>query len=62
MTFKAHLLAGALVAAALATAEAAGASGADFETAFHVGVEIACKLNHSIAARHYGRKLGVRHS
>ena len=44
---------GPVLAAALATAEAAGASGADFETAFHVGVEIACKLNHSIAARHY---------
>ncbi len=44
---------GPVLAAALATAEAAGASGADLETAFHVGVEIACKLNHSIAARHY---------
>ncbi len=44
---------GPVLAAALATAEAAGASGADLEIAFHVGVEIACKLNHSIAARHY---------
>lgn len=44
---------GPVLAAALATAEAAGASGTDLETAFHVGVEIACKLNHSIAARHY---------
>ena len=44
---------GPVLAAALAAAEAAGVSGADFETAFHVGVEIACKLNHSIATRHY---------
>ena len=44
---------GPVLAAALATAEATGASGTDLETAFHVGVEIACKLNHSIAARHY---------
>lgn len=44
---------GPVLAAALAAAEAAGVTGADFEAAFHVGVEIACKLNHSIATRHY---------
>ena len=44
---------GPVLAAALATAEAAGASGVQLETAFHVGAEIACKLNHSIAAGHY---------
>jgi 2-methylcitrate dehydratase PrpD len=44
---------GPVLAAALAAAEAAGVTGAEFEAAFHVGAEIACKLNHSIATRHY---------
>ena len=44
---------GPVLAAALAAAEAAGATGADLECAFHAGAEIACKLNHAIAARHY---------
>jgi 2-methylcitrate dehydratase PrpD len=43
----------AVFAAALAAAEQGGASGSDLMTAYHVGVEVACKLNHAIDARHY---------
>ena len=44
---------GAVLPAVLAVAEAEGRSGRDVALAFHLGVEVACKLNHAIAARHY---------
>ena len=44
---------GPVLAAALAVAESNGRSGRDFLTAFHAGVEVACRLNHAMAARHY---------
>ena len=42
-----------VLAASLAVAEASGACGREFLTAFHAGVEVANRLNHAIAARHY---------
>jgi 2-methylcitrate dehydratase PrpD len=39
--------------AALAVAETAGSSGADLSLAFHIGSEVAYKLNHAIDQRHY---------
>lgn len=47
-----HATAGVLPAV-LALAEEADLSGQALSAAFHVGVEIACKLNHAIDARHY---------
>lgn len=47
-----HATAGVLPAV-LALAEQVDLSGADLTTAYHVGIEIACKLNHAIDARHY---------
>ena len=44
---------GAVLPAVLAVAEAAGRGGRDVALAFHLGVEVACKLNHAIAPRHY---------
>ena len=43
---------GPVISAALATAEAAGGSGRAVLEAFHVGVEIGCRVSHSIANRH----------
>jgi 2-methylcitrate dehydratase PrpD len=43
---------GPVLSAALATAEPAGRSGRDVLGAFHVGVEIGCRISHSIANRH----------
>lgn len=42
-----------VLAATLAVGEDRGAGGADMLTALHAGVEIACRLNHAIGARHY---------
>ena len=39
--------------AALAIAEAAGMSGRDMELAYHVGVEVECKIAEAISPRHY---------
>ncbi|QOG06106.1 MmgE/PrpD family protein [Aureimonas sp. OT7] len=39
--------------AALAMAEATGASGADFMLAYHLGVEVECKIAEAINPRHY---------
>lgn len=47
-----HATAG-ILPAILALAEEADLSGARLTDAFHVGTEIACKLNHAIDARHY---------
>lgn len=47
-----HATAGVLPAA-LAVAEERGCDGAALSAAFHAGVEIACKLNHAVAQRHY---------
>jgi len=44
---------GAILPAALAIAERTEASGRDLMAAFHIGAEIACKLNHAIDQRHY---------
>ena len=43
----------AILPAALALAEEKAISGRDFATAFHAGNEVACRLSHAIAARHY---------
>ncbi len=43
----------AILSAALALAEARASSGPAFATAFHAGNEVACRLSHAIAARHY---------
>lgn len=43
----------AVLPAVLACAEADGRSGRDVAEAFHVGVEVACKLSHCMGARHY---------
>ena len=43
----------AVLPAALAVAEARGLSGRALSEAFHVGIEVACKLNHAIGQRHY---------
>ena len=45
---------GAVLATALALGESADIGGKDLMAAYHVGVEIACKLSHAIAGRHYG--------
>lgn len=42
-----------VLATALAVAEHRGASGGDMLAAFHAGLEVACRLNHAIGARHY---------
>jgi 2-methylcitrate dehydratase PrpD len=39
--------------AALAVSEAVGASGLDFMLAYHLGVEVECKIAEAIAPRHY---------
>jgi len=39
--------------AALAVAEAGGRSGADLMVAYHVGVEVECKISEAISPRHY---------
>ena len=44
---------GAILPAVLALAETGGKSGKQTMTAFQVGTEVACKLNHAIAPRHY---------
>ena len=43
---------GPVISAALATAESAGGSGRAVLEGFHVGVEIGCRISHSIANRH----------
>lgn len=45
---------GAVLPAVLAIGETSGASGQDVLTAYLVGVEVASRLNHAVAARHYG--------
>ena len=45
---------GAVLPAALALAEARGGTGAEFLLSYLIGVEIASRLNHAMAARHYG--------
>jgi 2-methylcitrate dehydratase PrpD len=47
-----HATAGVLPAV-LALAEEADLSGRQLTEAFHVGIEVACKLNHAIDQRHY---------
>ena len=42
-----------VLAAALAIAEERSASGRALATALHAGIEIACRINHAIDARHY---------
>ena len=42
-----------VLAAALAVAEERKTSGRDLATALHAGIEIACRINHAIDARHY---------
>ena len=42
-----------VLAAALALAEERGADGRALSTALHAGIEIACRINHAIDARHY---------
>jgi len=42
-----------VIPAALAAAEATNASGTTLSTAIHCGLEVACKLNHALDARHY---------
>ena len=44
---------GPVLSAALAAAEKTGARGRDVLEAFHVGVEIGCRINHAIDNRHY---------
>ena len=43
----------AVLPAALAVAEDRGLGGRALSEAFHAGVELACKLNHAVAQRHY---------
>lgn len=45
---------GAVLPPVLAAGEPAGASGQDVLTAYLTGVEVASRLNHAVAARHYG--------
>lgn len=45
--------AASVLPAVLAVAEAEESPGQDLTEAFHVGIEVACKLNHAIDARHY---------
>ena len=42
-----------VIPATLAVGEAVGATGAELSAAMHCGLEVACKLNHGINARHY---------
>ena len=42
-----------VIPATLAVGEALGATGAELSAAMHCGLEVACKLNHAIKARHY---------
>ena len=42
-----------VLAAAVAVAEERSASGRELTTALHAGIEIACRINHAIDARHY---------
>ncbi|HLK64574.1 MAG TPA: MmgE/PrpD family protein [Bryobacteraceae bacterium] len=42
-----------VLSAALATGEARGISGRDLMTAYHVGVEVECKIAEAISPRHY---------
>ena len=42
-----------MLAAALAIAEERGAEGRALAAALHAGIEIACRINHAIDARHY---------
>lgn len=42
-----------VLAAALAVAEERSADGRALSTALHAGIEIACRINHAIDARHY---------
>ena len=44
---------GPVISAALATAEPSGLSGRAVLEAFHVGVEVGCRINHAIDNRHY---------
>lgn len=44
---------GPVMSAALAVAEPAGQSGRAVLEAFHVGVEVGCRINHAIDNRHY---------
>lgn len=44
---------GPVISAALAAAQPAGRSGRDVLEAFHVGVEVGCRINHAIDNRHY---------
>lgn len=44
---------GSVFAAALAIAEQRKLSGLALMEAIHIGVEVACKLNHAVAVRHY---------
>lgn len=44
---------GPVVAAALAAAETLGTGGRDLLTAYHLGVEVGCRINHAIDNRHY---------
>ncbi len=45
---------GSVLPAVLALGEATGASGRDAVLAYHVGVDVASRLNHAIGPRHYG--------
>lgn len=45
---------GAVLPAALALAGTRGGTGADFLLSYLIGVEVASRLNHAMAARHYG--------
>ena len=44
---------GPVISAALAMAEPSGRSGRAVLEAFHVGVEVGCRINHAIDNRHY---------
>lgn len=44
---------GPVVSATLAAAERLDAGGRDLLTAFHLGVEVGCRINHAIDNRHY---------
>lgn len=45
---------GAVLPVVLALGQHSGASGPDILTAYLIGVEVASRLNHAVAARHYG--------
>ena len=50
------------LSSALALAEARGLSGRELMTAYHVGVEVECKIAEAIAPRHYDEGASVRSS